>query len=45
MIPNKEWTDVAMATSQKATYERAITTARVRDFRGVRLMVRQRPAA
>jgi hypothetical protein len=45
MIPNKEWTDVAMATTQKVTYERAITTARVRDFRGVRLMVRQRPAA
>jgi hypothetical protein len=45
MIPNKEWTDVAMATSQKVTYERAITNARIRDFRGVRLMVRQRPAA
>jgi hypothetical protein len=45
MIPNKEWTDVAMATSQKATYERAITTARIRDFRGINLMVRQRPIA
>jgi hypothetical protein len=45
MIPNKEWTDVAMATTQKVTYERAITAARVRDFRGVRMMVRQRPAA
>lgn len=45
MIPNKEWTDVAMATSQKATYERAIVTARIRDFRGINLMVRQRPIA
>jgi hypothetical protein len=45
MIPNKEWTDVAMATTQKAIYERAITTARIRDFRGINLMVRQRPIA
>jgi hypothetical protein len=45
MIPNKEWTDVAMASSQKLTYERAITNARIRDFRGVKMQVRQRPAA
>jgi hypothetical protein len=29
----------------KGLYERAITNARIRDFRGVNLMVRQRPAA
>ena len=45
MIPNKEWTDVATATSQKAMYERAVTNARIRDFRGINLQVRQRPAA
>jgi hypothetical protein len=45
MIPNKEWTDVAMASNQKLMFERAITNARIRDFRGVRMMVRQRPAA
>lgn len=45
IIPNKEWTDVNMGMSQKATYERAIVNARVRDFRGVNLMVRQRPIA
>lgn len=45
MIPGKDWTDVAMAETRRAKYERAITAARVRDFRGVRLAVRQRPAA
>ena len=45
MIPNKEWTDIATATNQKAMYERAIINARIRDFRGVNLQVRQRPAA
>jgi hypothetical protein len=45
MIPNKEWTDVATAMSQKAMYERAVTNARIRDFRGINLQVRQRPAA
>jgi hypothetical protein len=45
MIPNKEWTDVATAVSQKTMYERAITNARIRDFRGINLQVRQRPAA
>lgn len=43
-IPGKEWTDVAMAESRRARYERAITNARIRDFRGVRMTVRQRPA-
>ena len=41
-IPGKDWTDVAMAESRRAKYERAITTARIRDFRGVRLTVRAR---
>lgn len=45
MIPNKEWTDVAMATNHKLMYEQAVTRARIRDFRGVHMMVRQRPAA
>jgi hypothetical protein len=45
MTPNKEWTDVATAMSQKAMYERAMTNARIRDFRGINLQVRQRPAA
>lgn len=43
MIPGKEWTDVAMAQTRRDMYERAIVAARVRDFRGVRLTVRQRP--
>jgi hypothetical protein len=43
MIPGKDWTDVAMAESRRAMYERAIVNARIRDFRGVRLTVRQRP--
>lgn len=45
MIPNKEWTDVSMAGMHKSVFERAITSARVRDFRGVKLSVRQRPIA
>lgn len=45
MIPGKEWSDVALAGMHKGLYERAITNARIRDFRGVHLMVRQRPAA
>ena len=45
MIPGKEWSDIAMAGMHKGLYERAITNARIRDFRGVHLMVRQRPAA
>lgn len=45
MTPGKEWSDVALAGMHKGLYERAITNARIRDFRGVHLMVRQRPAA
>ena len=45
MIPGKEWSDVAMAGMHKGLYEKAVTNARIRDFRGVNRMVRQRPAA
>ena len=45
MIPGKEWSDIALAGMHKGLYERAITNARIRDFRGVHMMVRQRPAA
>lgn len=45
MIPGKEWSDIALAGMHKGLYERAITNARIRDFRGVDQMVRQRPAA
>lgn len=45
MIPNKEWTDVSLAGMHKGLFERAITNARIRDFRGVKLSVRQRPIA
>jgi len=45
MNPGKEWSDITMAGMHKGLYERAITNARIRDFRGVHLMVRQRPAA
>jgi hypothetical protein len=45
MTPGKEWSDVALSSMHKGLYERAITNARIRDFRGVRMMVRQRPAA
>lgn len=45
MIPNKEWTDLAQAGMHKGLFERAIVNARIRDFRGVPRMVRQRPAA
>lgn len=43
-IPGKDWTDIAMSEMRRRMYEMAITRARVRDFRGVRLTVRQRPA-
>lgn len=45
MTPGKEWSDINLAGMHKGLYERAITNARIRDFRGVDLMVRQRPAA
>ena len=44
-IPNKDWTDVALAGAHLQRFSAAITQARVRDFRGVRLSVKQRPAA
>jgi hypothetical protein len=45
MTPGKEWSDIALAGMHKGLYERAITNARIRDLRGVRMAVRQRPAA
>lgn len=45
IIPGKEWSDIALAGMHKGLYERAITNARIRDFRGVPRMVRQRPIA
>lgn len=44
-IPGKQWTDTGLASLHKSLFEQAIVNARVRDFRGVRLMVKQRPAA
>ena len=44
-MPDKDWTDLALAGMHKGLYERAITNARIRDLRGVRMAVRQRPAA
>lgn len=44
-IPNKDWTDVSLAGAHLQRFSAAITQARVRDFRGVRLSVKQRPAA
>jgi len=44
-IPGKDWSDAALAMNHKMLYERAITNARIRDFRGINLQVRQRPAA
>ena len=41
-IPGKEWTEFAMAEMRRRMYEQAITRARIRDFRGVRLTMRQR---
>jgi hypothetical protein len=42
-IPGKDWTDFGVANSRLIMYEKAITRARIRDFRGVPLKVRQRP--
>lgn len=44
-VPGKEWTDIGLSEMRRRMYEQAIVRARVRDFRGVRLTVRQRPAA
>lgn len=43
-IANKDWTDYGLSQVRRALFERAIIDARIRDFRGVRLTVRQRPA-
>lgn len=45
MINGKEWTNPDLAALHKGMYERAITNARIRDFRGVGLSVKMRPAA
>lgn len=44
-IPGKTWTDTGLAGLHKSLFEKAIIDARIRDFRGVRLSVKQRPAA
>lgn len=44
MVNGKEWTNPDLATLHKGLYERAITNARIRDFRGVDLSVKMRPA-
>lgn len=44
-IPGMDWSDNGLAAARQMSYERAVVNARVRDFRGVRLAVRQRPAA
>ena len=43
MMPNKEWSDTALAALHKGLFEQAITKTRIRDSRGVQLAVRQRP--
>jgi|AntAceMinimDraft_1070359.scaffolds.fasta_scaffold06815_5 hypothetical protein len=42
-IPNKEWSDINAASMHKLMFERAITSARVRDLRGVESTVKMRP--
>lgn len=44
-IPNKDWTDIALAGMHKAKFEMAINNTRVRMDRGVRMAVKMRPAA
>lgn len=43
VMPAKEWTDVQLAAMHKGMFEQDITNTRIRDSRGVQLMVRQRP--
>lgn len=43
IMPAKEWTDVQLAAMHKGMYEQAVVKARVRDYRGVHMKVRQRP--
>lgn len=44
-IPNKTWTDLGLAGMHRSMFEKAIVDARIRDFRGVNLSVKSRPAA
>ena len=44
-IPGKDWSDPGVSAMRRAMYEKAIINARIRDFRGVELKVRQRPFA
>ena len=41
-IPGKEWSNPELAAVHKSFYEQAVTDARIRDFRNVPLIVRQR---
>jgi hypothetical protein len=43
IMPGKEWSDMNLASMHKILYEQAVTKTRIRDSRGVQLMVRQRP--
>ena len=43
--PDKEWSNPQLANMHGQLYENAINKARVRDTRGVRMAVKQRPAA
>lgn len=44
-MPNKTWTDPNLAQHSRMHYEQGITSARVRDMRGVGHSVRMRPFA
>jgi hypothetical protein len=41
-IPNKHWSDAALAQTHKIRFDRAIANARVRDLRQINLRVRPR---
>ena len=45
VIPGKEWTDINLAEYNKKQYQRAVDTARIRDYRGVNRQVTLRPIA
>jgi len=45
VMPGKEWTDLALSGAHRQLFEKAITTARVRDYRWADLCVRPRPFA
>ena len=44
-LPDKEWSNPAIARTHKDIFERGIVRARTRDYRGVARTVRIRPAA